>query len=137
MDGQQRPFEQPSGCQKLTVEDGWQKAVETVLGDYLQAVCVSDLTPVTETIARLKTGDVTILREHSKDDVVLDTTNTLAEKAAGAPAAIQRILSGVVVADNLGHALGIRESLAEDASVVTPDGIWLGNTTKRSNAMFV
>jgi len=118
-------------AQKLTVEDGWQKAVETVLGDYLQAVCVSDLTPVTETIARLKTGDVTILREHSKDDVVLDTTNTLAEKAAGAPAAIQRILSGVVVADNLGHALGIRESLAEDASVVTPDGIWLSNNWLR------
>ena len=118
-------------AQKLTVEDGWQKAVETVLGDYLQAVCVSDLTPVTETIARLKTGDVTILREHSKDDVVLDTTNTLAEKAAGAPAAIQRILSGVVVADNLGHALGIRESLAEDASVVTPDGIWLGKNWLR------
>jgi len=113
-------------AQKLNVEGGWEKAVETVLGDYLQAVCVSDITPVTETIARLKTGDVTILREHSKDDVVLDTANTLAEKAAGAPAAIAGILSSVLIAENLGHALGIRESLADGASVVTPDGIWLG-----------
>ena len=118
-------------AQKLDVEGGWEKAVETVLGDYLQAVCVSDITPVTETIARLKTGDITILREQSKDDVVLDTANTLAEKATGAPAAIAKILSGVVIADNLGHALSIRESLADDASVVTSDGIWLGKNWLR------
>ncbi len=118
-------------AQKLNVEAGWEKAVETVLGDYLQAVCVSDITPVTETIARLKTGDVTILREHSKDDVVLDTANTLAEKATGAPAAIVSILAGVVIAENLGLALGIREALAEGASVITPDGIWLGKNWLR------
>jgi chromosome segregation protein len=118
-------------AQKLDVESGWERSVETVLGDYLQAVCVSDITPVTETIARLKTGNVTIMREQAKDDVVLNTANTLAEKATGAPAAIAKILSGVVVADNLGHALGIRESLAEGASVVTPDGIWLGKNWLR------
>jgi len=118
-------------AQKLNVEAGWEKAVETVLGDYLQAVCVSDITPFTETIARLETGDVTILREHSKDDVVLDTANTLAEKATGAPAAIVSILAGVVIAENLGRALGIREALAEDASVITPDGIWLGKNWLR------
>jgi chromosome segregation protein len=118
-------------AQKLNVEAGWEKAVETVLGDYLQAVCVSDITPDTETIARLKTGDVTILREHSKDDVVLDTANTLAEKATGAPAAIVSILAGVVIAENLGLALGIREALAEGASVITPDGIWLGKNWLR------
>jgi len=118
-------------AQKLDVEGGWEKAVETVLGDYLQAVCVSDITPVTETIAQLKTGNVTILREHSKDDVALDTANTLAEKATGAPVAIARILSGVLIAADLGQALGIRESLADGVSVVTPDGIWLGKNWLR------
>jgi len=118
-------------AQKLKVEGGWEKAVETVLGDYLQAVCVSDITPVTETIAQLKTGNVTILREHSKDDVVVDIENTLAEKATGAPADIVRILSSVLIAADLGHALGIRESLADGKSVVTPDGIWLGRNWLR------
>ena len=113
-------------AQKLDVENGWEKAVETVLGDYLQAVCVSDITPVTETIARLRTGKVTILREQSKDEIELDTANTLAEKAGSAPAAIAQILSGVVVAENLNQALGIRESLASGKSVVTADGVWLG-----------
>jgi chromosome segregation protein len=113
-------------AQKLNVEDGWDKAVETVLGDYLQAVCVADITPVTETIASLKTGNVTILREHSKDDVTLQTANTLAEKATGAPAEIQRMLSEVRVAESLPQALGIREALRDGESVVTTDGVWLG-----------
>ena len=113
-------------AQKLSVESGWEKAVETVLGDYLQAVCVADITPVTETIASLKTGDVTVLREYSKDDDALDSTNTLAEKATGAPAEVKKILCGVKIAGSLTEALGIRESLGDGGSVVTADGVWLG-----------
>ena len=118
-------------AQKLKVEGGWEKAVETVLGDYLQAVCVADITPVTETIARLKTGNVTILRESSKDGDALEATNTLAEKASGAPAEVMQVLSGVTTAETLAQALGIRETLADGASVVTVDGIWLGKNWLR------
>jgi len=118
-------------AQKLSVAGGWQKAVETVLGDYLQAVCVADITPVTETIARLKTGNVTILRENSKDGDSLETTNTLAEKASGAPAEVMQVLSGVMIAETLAQALGIRETLADGTSVVTVDGVWLGKNWLR------
>ena len=118
-------------AQKLNVDSGWEKAVETVLGDYLQAVCVADITPVTETIARLKTGKVTILREQAKDGGELEVTNTLAEKASGAPAEVMQVLSGVVIAETLGQALGIRESLADGVSVVTADGVWLGKNWLR------
>jgi chromosome segregation protein len=118
-------------AQKLNVKDGWGKAVETVLGDYLQAVCVADITPVTETIARLKTGNVTILRESSKDGEALETMNTLAEKASGAPAEVMQVLSGVTTAETLAQALGIRETLADGASVVTVDGVWLGKNWLR------
>ncbi len=118
-------------AQKLSVEAGWEKAVETVLGEYLQAVCVADITPVTETIASLKTGDISIFREQSKDEDVVDVANTLAEKASGAPAAAATILSRVVIADSLSHALGIRESLSAEASVVTADGVWMGKNWLR------
>ncbi len=113
-------------AQNLNVEGGWEKAVETVLGDYLQAVCVTDITPATETISRLKTGNVTILRETPKDGSVPDTTNTLAEKATGAPAEVLKILSGVMIGETLGQALGMRETLVGSGSVVTKDGVWLG-----------
>lgn len=118
-------------AQKLNVESGWERAVETVLGDYLQAVCVSEITPITQSIASLKTGLVTVFREQSKDGVAIDAKNTLAEKASGAPAAAAEILSKVIVAESLGKALSIRESLADGASVVTPDGVWLGKNWLR------
>jgi len=118
-------------AQKLNVESGWERAIETVLGDYLQAVCVSDITPVTDSIAQLKAGNITILREQSKDGVAVATINTLAEKVSGAPAAVTELLSAVVIAESLGQALGIRESLANGASVVTQDGVWLGKNWLR------
>lgn len=36
----------PRLAEKLQVESGWELAVETVLGDSLQALCVDDLDPV-------------------------------------------------------------------------------------------
>jgi chromosome segregation protein len=61
----------------------------------------------------------------------LQITNTLAEKASGAPAAVAKILSGVVVAESLQQALGLRETLADGASVVTADGVWMGKNWLR------
>tara|TARA_R110002096_G_scaffold8065_1_gene34165 strand:- start:5213 stop:8722 length:3510 start_codon:yes stop_codon:yes gene_type:complete len=118
-------------AQKLDVASGWERAVETVLGEYLQAVCVADITPVTESIAKLKSGKVTILRERSKDGEITADGNTLAGKANGAPSAIVQMLSKVRVAESLGQALSIRETLPDDASVVTPDGVWLGKNWLR------
>ncbi len=118
-------------AQALKVADGWEKAVETVLGDYLQAVCVSDITPVTESIGRLRTGNVTVFREQAKGEITRSTDNALAAKVTAAPAAVEEILSGVRVADSLSNALAIRESLADGESVVTEDGIWLAKNWLR------
>jgi len=118
-------------AQSLNVESGWDKAVETVLGDYLQAVCVADITPVTETIASLRSGVMTVLREHSKDESSQVTENTLAQKVTGAPAAAQEMLARVRIADSLASALGVRERLNTDESVITPQGVWLGKNWLR------
>jgi len=113
-------------AQTLDVDDGWEKAVETVLGDYLQAVCVADITPATETIASLRSGTITMFREQAKDDTLPPAENSLATKVTGAPAAVTEKLSAVHFAESLGSALAIREDLAAHESVITADGIWLG-----------
>jgi chromosome segregation protein len=118
-------------AQTLDVDNGWDKAVETVLGEYLQAVCVADITPVTESISSLRSGAVTVLREDSKDEISITTDNTLATKVSGAPAAVQEMLADVRFADSITQALAIRESLSGDESVVTADGIWLGRNWLR------
>ena len=113
-------------AQALDVSDGWEKAVETVLGDYLQAICVSDITPVTENIAKLRSGHLTILEEFGTEPELFDVSDTLAAKVTGAPKAIHRLLAQVKVAESLDSALSLRESIGDDSSVITVDGIWLG-----------
>jgi len=114
----------------LDVADGWEKAVETVLGDYLQAVCVTDLGPATAGIAKLRAGNVTLLLEDTAGAGSVDA-DTLASKVSSAPGSINDILSRVQIADSLNDALALREKLSDGGSVVTADGVWLGKSWLR------
>ena len=113
-------------AQSLDVADGWERAVETVLGDYLQAVCVSDISSMTEGLAKLRTGNITFMQESIGDEAKEISTDTLAAKASGVQRPLQSALGAVRVADSLAHALSIRETLDDATSVITIDGIWLG-----------
>ncbi len=113
-------------AQALDVAAGWEKAVETVLGDYLQAICVNDITPVTESIAKLRSGNVTILQEQPGNPELFDVSDTLAAQVTGAPESVHRRLAQVRVAGSLNKALAMRESVGDDSSVITQEGIWLG-----------
>jgi chromosome segregation protein len=115
----------------LDVADGWERAVETVLGDYLQAVCVPDIEPLTEGISELKSGKVTLLLEGVAGAAATGSPEMLASKVRGAPPSICGILSRIRIAESLGDALAIRDALHESGSVVTADGIWLGRSWLR------
>ena len=45
----------------LEVEPGWERAVETALGDYLEAVCVEELDALSPALATLAAGSLTLL----------------------------------------------------------------------------
>ena len=113
-------------AQTLDVDEGWEKAVETVLGDYLQAVCVNDVAPITESIAKLRSGNITLLEQRAGDAQLGIEADTLAAKVTGAPAAVSNRLANVRVVDSLGAALTVRESLGTGGSVITSEGVWLG-----------
>ncbi|MEL6870377.1 MAG: chromosome segregation protein SMC [Pseudomonadota bacterium] len=111
-------------AQQLRVNSGWEVAVETVLGAYLQAVCVDDL----DKRARA-------LEDYSGSGLILvDTSRSGSDGAPGrllgevndAPAATRELLASVRCVDDIDTALALRERLAEGESVVTRDGIWLG-----------
>ncbi|MEM8682380.1 MAG: chromosome segregation protein SMC [Pseudomonadota bacterium] len=112
-------------AQTLNVSDGWERAVETVLGDYLQAVCVSSIEPATNTISALGSGRLTLIEDERGQGDILASADTLASKVTDAPSSIIGLLSAVKVADTLNEALDIRDELSGNASVVTRDGIWL------------
>ncbi|HLU06860.1 MAG TPA: chromosome segregation protein SMC, partial [Woeseiaceae bacterium] len=113
----------------LDVDDGWDRAVETVLGQYLQAVCVNDVQEVAASLSRLRSGNITLLQ---KDAVVRAAQpGTLAEKVRNAPASIDSMLRSVRIADTLDAALALRPTLADDQSVITSEGLWLSGSWLR------
>ncbi len=120
-------------AQSIDVQDGWDTAVETVLGDYLQAVCVSDIANATASLADLKKGNVTLLLDVTGPGKA-SLEDTLASKVGKAPDGVLEVLSRVRVVESLDSALTVRDQL-EDASsvdsVITRDGIWLSRNWLR------
>ena len=112
-------------AQSLEVDEGWERAVETVLGDYLQAVCVSDVTAAVTSLSDLQSGDLTLLEKRSDDHVPVANSATLEAKVRNAPAAVRDILGAVRIVGTLDEALHVREQVGAVGSVITQDGVWL------------
>ncbi|MDH3977680.1 MAG: chromosome segregation protein SMC, partial [Gammaproteobacteria bacterium] len=112
--------DRPRLAQNLEVEKPWERAVETVLGDFLQAICV---TRVDEYLSRPPSGDVVLLNSHGES--VQSVADSLLAKVTNAGSAAH-LLAGIHTADSLQAALSLRESLGANESVITTDGIWLG-----------
>jgi chromosome segregation protein len=115
---------QPRVAQQLRVDRGWERAVETVLGSYLEAVCVDGLDSVTDLLASFDGGHLAVV---SMGEAAAPSAGSasLRAKVQGATV-LDSILSSVYTAETLNEALGRRSRLAAGESVVTRDGIWLG-----------
>ncbi|MFM1896542.1 MAG: hypothetical protein RLZZ385_1616 [Pseudomonadota bacterium] len=123
-------------AESIKVESGWEAAVEVVLGDSLQAVCVERLNNVSELLAKLPEGALSLV----ETGVPVGRAGTAgnAGKAAlladklSADFDVSSLLPGIYAADSLEHALALRGSLSALESVVTRQGIWLGSNWLRS-----
>jgi chromosome segregation protein len=118
-------------AQQLVVERGWERAVETVLGSYLQAVSVESIDRVAQHLPELAEGGVTLL-----EDRVAEPRQPAAELLLArikAPAAVADLLSGVRVADSLMTAIQLRNTLNEGESLITREGFWIGREWVRIN----
>ena len=80
-------------AQIIDVEEGWETAVEMVLGDYLQAVCVDDIKKATESLDKFSIGKVTVLSGLVSEVSNDNEPDTIASKVSGAPAALLEVLS--------------------------------------------
>ncbi|MGD8964748.1 MAG: chromosome segregation protein SMC, partial [Gammaproteobacteria bacterium] len=118
--------DQPRLAEQLVVDDGWEAAAETVLGGYLEAVCVNGLDDIASALDDLTHGVVSFLEAGAvESDSSAVEPGRILDKLRG-PAGIERLLAGVRVANSLQEALGARSSLEQGESIVTRDGIWIG-----------
>ncbi len=115
--------ERPRLVESMQVDDGWQLAVETVLGDYLQAVCVDDIGALGGMLDSLEQGGLDLVEVGATAGAA--GPEYLASRVSNAGGAIS-LLAGVRAADNLAIAMSQRGNLAASESIVTRDGIWLG-----------
>lgn len=117
----------PRLVQELQVERDWLQAVETVLGDFLQAVCVSD---VGQHLGQLPETRVTLV-EHDADGGI-GVAGTLLARVQK-PGRAAALLGQVLTADGIGEALELLRASATHQSVITRDGVWMGHGWVRIN----
>ncbi|MDH5484871.1 MAG: chromosome segregation protein SMC [Gammaproteobacteria bacterium] len=117
-------------AEKLDVESGWEKAVETVLGQYLEAVCVDGMDSLSSAFGDLQEGTLTLLDTRAASTGAANQANSLADKI-NSSLSLDEFTGGVLVADDIASALAMRNGLADGESVITRDGIWLGKNWLR------
>ncbi len=118
----QQLADKPRLLEQLQVDDGWQLAVETVLGDYLQAVCVDNLGALGGMLGTLEQGQLALVET---TQAMPAAPEFLAAKVRSQGRADQ-LLQGVKVAEDLSQAMTMRAALAPNESIITREGVWLG-----------
>ena len=119
----------PRLADQIEVEAGWERAVETVLDGYLEAICASNLDQVAKKLNGLQQGKVMFF-ESNHAAPTQASGSTLASKISS-DLAISAELENILVADNLDQALAIKKQLNDGESVITPEGLWISTSWVR------
>ena len=115
--------EVPRLAGELTVESGWERAVDRVLGGRAGALCVESLARVPN--AQGVEADL-FLVERSSPGTESSSTAGLSGKVASDSIDLGGWLADVLIADDFDSAMAMRPSLARRQSVVTREGLWIG-----------
>lgn len=121
----------PRLAQRIKAAAGWDRAVETVLGMYLEAVCVDNITSVANALESLTKGQLTCFMTSQTSTTMANARYTTLASKIESDQALESLLNGVYVADSITDAMQMLPSLAASESVITADGIWLGSNWLR------
>jgi chromosome segregation protein len=117
--------ERPRLLEKLEVEQDWQLAVETVLGDCLQAVSIDSIDALTDSLAQPPAGVALLETAATQPPAAASQRVPLAAMVRGT--GVADLLHGVFAVAELSDALQQRGGLAAGESLVTRDGVWVGS----------
>ncbi len=117
-------------AENIEVESAWERAVETVLGDYLQAVVVDEIIDPAALFAEFKGGAITLIDSATSKQNLATTVptqfTTILSKVT-TTTAIEFALENIFIAHSIAEAMEIRTQLKASQSVVTAEGIWMGS----------
>ena len=115
-------------AEQIQVEQGWERAVETVLGLHLEAICFSGDESLYRELSALVEGSVGLFDTTSDHTPGLEQQHdaTLLSTKINSACRLQTVLAGIHIIDSLDEALSKRADLQDGQSLVTKDGAWLG-----------
>jgi len=109
----------PRLAARLSIEDGWEFAVEQVIGRFTQGLTLPEFDQLATALESAPKGFAVV-----SDGAASPSTNGLAAKVSGV-AGISQLLSAVHAADTLPEAMASRAGLGPGESIITRDGVWL------------
>lgn len=125
----------PRLAAQLDVEPGWERAVETALHGYLNAVGIDDIDEMALDIIALADGGVALI-EHVEEaggsSIDQSGLTPLADRVKS-PASVRSLLTMVLSAESIEAALAARKALGAGQSIITQDGVWIGTHSLRVN----
>jgi len=111
----------------LSVDEGWELAIEQVLGFYLTAVTADSIEALVETFeyADMEALESSLtLISTSNDQAQISKENTLAFYVKGAEALFSTLCE-IKTVSTFDDAIKMIPTLIEGESVITPEGVWL------------
>jgi chromosome segregation protein len=117
-------------AEKLDVTGGWELAVETVLGDTLEAICVDDIDEYSAALSSLENSNLSLI-ETAKSTVADRAKTDMLVNYVSSAVELSHFLHGIRCAETIDDALKLRHTLSHDESIITKDGIWLGSNWLR------
>ncbi|MTI73013.1 MAG: chromosome segregation protein SMC [Stenotrophomonas sp.] len=109
--------------ERITVESGWENAVESALGQLIEGVLVDAPEALVDALGELGEGRIALVADAAGDADFAPTS--LAARVQG-PLAIRRLLARLHGAEDLAAARALQQRLGEGDSVITRNGERLG-----------
>jgi chromosome segregation protein len=110
----------------LEVESGWETAVETVLGSYLEAICIDSADQIIPGLPHLANESLTLVETGRRKPAEAGAPFVRLLDKVRAPWDLSDLLSGVYCADTLEAARNLSAGITPHESVIAPDGTWFG-----------
>ncbi len=107
---------------------GWERAVESVLGPRLQALCVGETTDHARALESLQEGEVTLFRPGPAPEGApeLRAPAVPLRRHVRPEERLGTLVHGVHAVESLDEALALQAELELGESIVTRTGVWLG-----------
>ena len=119
----------PRLSQTLQVTDGWEIAVETVLGERLNAVMVDNLDALLAQVEQADGLDLSFWQSYRQSSLSHSDFPQHADALSSkvhTSTNMDSLLASVRTAASLSDALALRSGLSTHESIILPDGTWVG-----------